>query len=218
MKKSTMLLTLVVLNHAYYACAAIPDAIRQTASQCGIDSLYFCLCYLNLNPSLTQMYADITPNEDYQVSLQQLAQYARQRGATVWAVRHPTLSILKKYLNRDSCVIVQFQHGDRPPHMVSLLKPNDRRVLYTDAPRRRFVASESTLEDILSHSDGLLVLSARPIRASLFDRTDKRMALWIGISAVGLGLLGVGATLAWNKIRIPHIRGHARSAPDTEGC
>jgi len=218
MKKSAALLAVVVLSHAHYVCAAIPDAIRHTASQCGIDALYFCLCYLNSNPSLVQIYADIPANEEYQVSLQQLAQYARQRGVSVWAIRRPALPIVKKYLNRDSCIVVQFQYGNGQPHMVALLKPTKGAVLYVDAPRRKFVASDSTLEDILSHSDGLLVLSARPIRASLFDRTDKRMLLWIGISAVGLGLLGVGATLAWNKIRIPHIRGHARSAPDTEGC
>jgi ABC-type bacteriocin/lantibiotic exporter with double-glycine peptidase domain len=65
-------------------------------SQCGINALYLCLRYHEVNVSLDQVYNEIKTNKKNEVNLYQLSQYAKDLGLYSIPIKHPNLSTLKK--------------------------------------------------------------------------------------------------------------------------
>jgi ABC-type bacteriocin/lantibiotic exporter with double-glycine peptidase domain len=173
---------------------SVPLELRKELSQCGIDSLYSCIRYLGIDVRLDQMYDDIQQDENNEVNLHQLRDYASRFGVAVKPVEHPTLRVVRKYLASNSCAVLQFEYPDRRPHMTALFCPEDEGILVCDYPRKKYVISESKLADYLNHSRGMLILSRTALQESIFSQLARSRLFWSGLLIIASGAL---AATAW---------------------
>jgi len=158
--------------------AAVPEELYDSISQCGINALYSCLRHLGVQVPLDQLYSDIPHNENNEVNLYQLAEYARNCGLYVKPIKHPTLRILRKYLTGNSTAILQFKYPNGKGHIVALLNPKNSDIWVYDVPLDKFNASDETLDDLLTRSQGMLILSINTFERSILDQLTTSGWVW----------------------------------------
>lgn len=196
----TILLGVLIFVVTSTAGASIPDELYDSISQCGINALYSCMRYLGIELPLDQLYCDIPRNENNEVNLYQLAEYARNCGLYVKPIKHPTLHLLKKYLTSSSSAIVQFKYPDDKSHIVALLSPDNSDIWVYDVPLEKSIVSDDTLGDLLKRSQGTLILSLTPVEKSIFGRINASRRIWGLLAATSLGVL-VATTLSIKRGR-----------------
>ena len=135
------------------------------------------------------MYSDIPRNENNEVDLYQLAEYARKCELHVKPVEHPTLPLLKKYLTSDSSAILQFKYPNGKSHIVALLRPQNNDIWLFDVPLDKFIASDEILDDFFKLSQGMLILSLTPLEQSIFGQLTASGWVWALLTATSLGVL-----------------------------
>jgi len=162
-------------------------------SQCGINSLYLCLKYHHINENLDDVYVAIKPDKDNNVSLQQLADFAKTKGLYVHPIIKPSFIDIKKYLNKDSSIVLQYVI-DLPDktkfrHIIALVKA-DEKIFLLDYPGPAKEKEAEELAVTISNSEGMLVLSKQPISnfAELFNGRNLKSLSFYAI-CTGLALI-----------------------------
>lgn len=166
-----------------------PNQIHDLAIQCGINALHECMRYLDINVTLEQLYSDIPRSNNNQVNLYQLALYARNLGIYIKAIKHPTLSPLKKYLTGVSCAIIQFKYPNGKPHMAALSRPQDKDIWISDISMGKSTITDDALRVLLQRSQGMLILSKDPFEKSIFYQMNFSRRIWSFIAIITLGVL-----------------------------
>lgn len=157
---------LIITNLSLPITKAAADHEHLPKSQCGINALYSCLRFSGINLPLEQLYSEIQCNQAGQVNLYQLAQYARQYGPYVKAVKNPDLKLLKKHLINGSSAILQCKYKNGKDHIVALLKTQDDIWLF-DFPVSKSIASDESLNSLFNNSKGMLLVSLTPFEKSI---------------------------------------------------
>jgi ABC-type bacteriocin/lantibiotic exporter with double-glycine peptidase domain len=133
-------------------------------SQCGINSLYLCLKHHKIDVSIEEIYSSIKPDAQNNVSLYQLANYARSKGLHVKAIIKPSISDIQKSLNNN--VILQYRkelpNNSELTHIVALIRHNSKTYLL-DYPSQRREVTAADFTKVNIKSDGLLILSENRI-------------------------------------------------------
>jgi ABC-type bacteriocin/lantibiotic exporter with double-glycine peptidase domain len=177
-------------------------------SQCGVNSLYLCLKYHGTKQELDELYEQVPADASGNVSLKQLADYARGKGLWVKPITKPTAADVQSNLTRDTSIILQCAM-DMPDkskfrHIVALVKPQES-VLLMDYPRRAREIGPEKLVALVAKSEGMLVLSTRPL-TSLADLLDfKSLRSW-GFYAIFAGLAMLVVVVAGNVRRGKAVR------------
>ena len=138
-------------------------------SQCGINSLYTCLSYLGLDSNLDTLYLDIPANHDNKINFYQFTTYAKNKGLYIKPIFKPSPKDIERFLNQNSAAILQYYYtinGVTDTHIVALIKPFNKEIKVYDFPRT-FVIKEEKLDEVLKHSDGVLILSKMPFSEKL---------------------------------------------------
>jgi len=182
------------------AVASIPGELYDSISQCGINALYSCMCYLGVELPLDQLYCDIPRNENNQVNLYQLAEYARNCELYVKPIKYPTLPLLKKYLTSSSSAILQFKYPNGKSHIVALLRPQNSDIWVYDVPLEKSIISDDILGDLLKRSQGVLILSLSPFEKSIFGWINASRRIWTLLAVTSLGVL-IATTLTIKRDR-----------------
>ena len=163
-------------------------------SQCGINALYMCLRYHQVDVSLDQAYAEIQPNKKNEVSLYQLSQYAKDFGLYVVPVKRPEVSILKQALTNSSSAILQFTNPSYKSHIIALLKPKNQDIWLVDVPLRNQILSDDELQELLNESQGMLIISPTPLKNISFHKNNSKL-FWIIFTTASL-IVFIIATLS----------------------
>lgn len=148
-------------------------------NQCGINSLYLCFKYHKIDEKLDDIYASIKADADDNVSLKQLANFAKKEGLYVHPVINPSMNDINKFLTKDNSIIIQFKYNlnlqDKPQlsHIAAIIKPQQK-IFLLDYPQSAKELDLARLAMILSKSDGMLVLSKEPIKANLAEILNGR--------------------------------------------
>lgn len=186
-----------------FICAETSSLEDTPLNQCGINCIYLCLKYHKINEKLDDVYAAIKPDVENNVSLKQLADFAKIKGLYVHPVIKPSFSDVKKFLTKDNSIILQYTI-DLPDkskfrHIAALVKP-DQKILLLDYPRPAQEIETGELAMTISNSEGMLVLSRQPVTglAELFDgRSLKSLsfyAICAGFITVGLLIITLKKT------------------------
>jgi len=149
----------------------INDSLSVPKSQCGINSLYFCLRYFGYHRPLCELYNDIPTNSNNEVNLKQLADYARKMGLFVNGVKSPTLSVVTKNLGKGKCVILQWTKTIGTiqfSHIMPIVDIHGKGFLVFDFPINKMYVSEKGLSEYIQSSNGALILSAEE-KVSVFQ-------------------------------------------------
>lgn len=151
-------------------------------SQCGINSLYFCLKYHGWNISLEDLYASIHPDSENNVSLKELGDYAKRKGLYVSYTKTPKVRDIQHVLQGKHAVLLQYKitwpDNSICRHLVALIKP-DTKILLLDYPNPPKEILSQELSDLDGKCEGMLILAPKPI-------LDKKAA-GAGLMAIGLG-------------------------------
>jgi hypothetical protein len=132
-------------------------------SQCGINSLYACLTYLNVEDDFNVMYSNIRTDQENKVNLYQIAKYAEKRGLYFKPILKPTIEKIDAFLNEDSAAILQYhtvEHGVKNAHIIALIRFN-KEIKVLDFPRA-FIVERDNLAKGLENSGGILIISKKP--------------------------------------------------------
>jgi len=188
MKKKIAILGVVFFLAIFAGAQRIPEEMRGSISQCGINSLYSCFRYLGVNIKLEEMYSQIKADENNMVNLYQLAQYAKRKGLHVRTLRKCKLSKLKKkLLKQNSSILLHYEfemlENIKKSHLVALVKPREAEILVLDFPIEPYTANEDKLTKVLQQSKGMLILSTTPFKKSMFMSIIDSSYIWI-IAAV----------------------------------
>lgn len=170
--------------------AEINDNSSVPKSQCGINSLYFCLKYFGCNRPFHELYNDIATNSNNEVNLKQLADYARQKGLFVNGVKSPTLSVVTKNLEKGKCVILQWTKSignTQFSHIMPIVNIPDKGVLVFDFPINKMYVSEKDLSEYIRLSNAALILAAEE-RVSFFQNDVIKFGIGIFV-ACSFGLI-----------------------------
>lgn len=153
--------------------------------QCGINSLYLCLKYHGIDTPLEDLYTHIQTDSENNVSLKQLGDYAKRKGLNVQYMEDPGSGDVQRILQRKRSVILQYKitlpDNSIYKHIVALIKP-DTRIILLDYPNSRQEVSLEDLSFIDGNSEGMLILSPKPMINHL------RLA---GICLIVCGFLGI---------------------------
>lgn len=166
-------------------------------SQCGIHSLYLCLKYHGADASLEELYTGIPPDHENNVSLKQLGDYAKRKGLYVQYRKKPGSRAVQKDLQKNRSMIIQYQiilpDNSIYKHIVALIKP-DTGIILLDYPNLKQEVSLQDLSFINGNSEGMLILSPKPIIHNLGSA---------GICLIVSGFLGIMAfpLIGKNKIK-----------------
>lgn len=156
--------------------------------------------YLGVELSLDELYSDIPRNEKNEVNLYQLAEYARNCGLYVKPIEHPTLPLVKKYLTSSSSAILQFKYPNGKSHIVALLRPQNSDIWVYDVPLEKSILSDDILSDLLTRSQGTLILSLSASEKSMFHQISASGRIWVLLAVTSLGIL-VATTLSIRRDR-----------------
>ncbi|HPC28433.1 MAG TPA: cysteine peptidase family C39 domain-containing protein [Candidatus Methanomethylicus sp.] len=200
-------------------------------SQCGVNSLYLCLRYHGIEQRLDELYAQVPADEDGNVSLKQLADYARGKGLHVKAVIKPTVEDVTNVLGqkegltqgsqrsqgqkaedhgqdgrgtredseagsfghstRDTSVVLQYAVNmpdkSKFRHIVALVRPEDK-VLVMDYPGSAQEIMPEKLAELVSMSEGMLILSTKPLINAAEFLNFKTVKSW-SFYAICVGLV-----------------------------
>lgn len=171
-------------------------------SQCGINSLYLCLKYHKADVCLNEMYSNIKPDAQNDVSLKQLADYTRGKGISVKAILAPSVEDIQKSLNRDSSVILQYNTPlpDKSDfkHIVAIIKP-DAKMFLLDYPKPKQEFTVDDLAKVNLKSDGLLILSKKSSASS--ELLNFRSLKSVSFYTIVCGILIVIATFVIGKYK-----------------
>lgn len=174
--------------------------------QCGVFSLYSVLRSNEIEAPYNEMFSEITANKYNEVSLKQLAQYARKKGMHCEGIAHPTVGIIRNSLRNGANVILQITfERDRSPasHIVALFQGEGDSVLVLDYPRK-FTIDDDSLSQWLGQSEGMLILSKKPIQIPV----GYRISSMPFVSKVA-GLAGIIFLIA-SAMMLMHARKKAR--------
>jgi ABC-type bacteriocin/lantibiotic exporter with double-glycine peptidase domain len=188
------LIFVLIVSLTSNTCAEISSLENVSFSQCGINCLYLCFKYHKINENLDDVYAAVKPDEENNVSLKQLANFAKTKGLYIRPVIKPVFDDIEKFLTKDRSIILQYTL-DLPDktkfkHIVALVKP-DRKILLLDYPAPAYEIKTEDLKTTVSNSEGMLVLSPQPIinfAEFLNGRTLKSLSFY----AVAAGLIIAG--------------------------
>jgi ABC-type bacteriocin/lantibiotic exporter with double-glycine peptidase domain len=163
-------------------------------SQCGINSLYLCLKHHKVEVHLEEMYSCIKPDAQNNVSLKQLADYAKNKGLYVKAIITPSVKDIQRVLNSGDSVILQYntELPDKSDfkHIVALIKP-DAKIFLLDYPKPRQEIILADLAKANIRSDGLLVLSRKFVTnwGELLDfRSPKSVSFYLIMCGTLMGI------------------------------
>ena len=172
-------------------------------SQCGINALYTSMRQLGVRVPLKSLYSAISPNDKNEVSLFQLADFARQQGLFAKGVKRPTVGMIKKMLSDTSTIIIQFEYGLKEignTHMATLIQHSDSQILFLDAPLKKVLLSEEQLEKLVGRSQGMMVLSVLPFPQDSLSADNISRGEWAALSAVFLAILVfAGASIKYSR-------------------
>lgn len=144
-------------------------------NQCGINSLYLCLKYNGIETNLDQIYSDIEPDADNNVSLKQLAGYAKRNGLYIKPVIKPSCDDVKKYLSKDTSIILQYAldlpNESNFKHIIAIVMSANNNIFLLDYPKPAFRIEMEEIAGGITASEGMLVLSKKPVNffSRLFD-------------------------------------------------
>lgn len=174
-------------------------------SQCGINALYISMRQLGVRAPLDSLYSAVRPNDKNEVSLFQLAECARKQGLFAKGIKRPTVGVIKKMLSDTSTIIIQFEYGIEEigdTHMATLIRHDEGRTLFLDAPLKKVLMSEEELEKLAGRSQGMIVLSTLPFpRYSLSVDNISKEEL-VALSAVALAILVfAGAFIKYSRAK-----------------
>lgn len=169
--------------------------------QCGINSLYLCLKYHKIDVNLKGMYSTIVPDSENKVSLRQLADYVKNKRLYIKAIIKPSVADIEQSLKNDTSMIVQYAielpDKSKFKHIVGLVKPGNT-ILLLDYPRQAQEISSEDLVKMASMSDGLLVISKKPV-VSTAEFLNFKSLKSIGFYLVLLGVTVVIAVFAISR-------------------
>jgi ABC-type bacteriocin/lantibiotic exporter with double-glycine peptidase domain len=188
------LIFVLIVSLTSFAGAEMSSLENATFSQCGINCLYLCLKYHQINENIDDIYAAVKPDEENNVSLKQLAKFAKTRGLYVRPVIKPVFGDVEKALTGNRSIILQYAL-DLPDktkfkHIVALVKP-DRKILLLDYPAPAYEIKTEDLKTTVSNSEGMLVVSPQPIinfAEFLNGKTLKSLSFY----AIAAGLIIAG--------------------------
>jgi hypothetical protein len=151
------------------------------------------LKYHKINERLDDIYAGIEADADNNVSLKQLADFAKIKGLYVHPVIKPTFSEVKKFLTKDNSIILQYAI-DLPDkskfrHIAALVKPAQK-ILLLDYPAPAQEIEMGKLAVDVAHSEGMLVLSRQPI-TGLGELFNGRSLKSLSFYAICAGFISV---------------------------
>ena len=141
--------------------AELNDHLSIPLSQCGINSLYFCLRYFGYNTTFQELYSDIIPNSNNEVNLRQLCDYARQKGLFVDGLQEPSLSDIMKNLEKGRCVILQWTkkiNGTQLSHIMPIVKVRNKGILVFDFPINKMYLSIKDFSEYVFSSKAALII------------------------------------------------------------
>jgi len=148
-------------------------------SQCGINSLYLCLRYHKVDIRLDDMYSSIKSDAENNVSLKQLADYAKSKGLCVEPIINPSVEDIQRALQGRHSIVLQYNttlpDNSNFKHIVALIH-SDMKIFLLDYPKVNQELSFSDLGKIEGKSEGMLILSEKTLndwRESLKLRSMK---------------------------------------------
>jgi hypothetical protein len=172
--------------------------IGANLSQCGINALYVSLRHLGMHVSLDNLYDRIEPDISNQVNLWQLAQFAREKGLYVKGIKHPTVASLKKMLNSESSIILQYRvtKGEfSRAHIVTLVKSKSGDTMILDIPVFKQVVNDEQVGILLKESQGLIVLSLKPFHESRLVKICASEKTWIFFALLSAIIMTLAAII-----------------------
>jgi ABC-type bacteriocin/lantibiotic exporter with double-glycine peptidase domain len=187
------------------ACAEMSSVDGMQVSQCGVNSLYQCLKYHGINEKLDSIYVSIPADADWNVSLKQLADYAKAKGLHVKPVIRPTAADVQNYLTKDTSIILQYAK-DMPDkskfkHVVAMIR-QDNKILIMDYPKQASEIEPGDLAALMPLSEGMLVLSPKPlINAAEFLNFRSAKSWGFYSMCGGAVMLGVAAVSSLRRNR-----------------
>lgn len=195
MRKRILTFGVFIFTIASTAARSDPNEIHDSRSQCGISALRQCMCYLGIQVTLERLYSAIPPNENNEVNLYQLAQYARSCGVHTKPIKCPTLSPVKTHLTSASCAILQFKYPNGKRHIVALFRPQNRDICVFDISLGKSIVSDGALRLLLERSQGMLILSLTRFQKSIFGQMNRSGGICAVLAISALGVL-IATTLS----------------------
>ena len=186
-----MKIMLSSLSLLFITYTVVADSrVENNFSQCGINSLYTCLSYLNVKDNLNSIYSNIQTDGGNKVNLYQIAVYAEKKGLYFKPILKPTIEIIDALLNKNSAAILQYEiteNGVKNSHIITLIKPFGKEIKILDFPRA-FIVEKDNIVESLKSSGGMLILSKKPFSMEI----DITNVLWfLIILCVLFGVLKV---------------------------
>ncbi|MBU1260273.1 MAG: hypothetical protein ABIJ52_00560 [Pseudomonadota bacterium] len=174
--------------------AEVSSLENASFSQCGINCLYLCLKYHHIDENLEDVYAAIKPDEGNNVSLKQLADFAKTKGLYVHPVVRPAFEDVKKFLTKDNSIIMQYalELPDKSKfrHIIVLVMP-EQKILLLDYPKPAQEIETEKLAAVVADSEGMLVLSGQPI-TGFVEFFNGRSLKSLSFYAICVGFIVVG--------------------------
>ncbi|MDD5135213.1 MAG: hypothetical protein PHP01_07375 [Phycisphaerae bacterium] len=172
-------------------------------SQCGINCVYLCLKYHHIDEKLENIYAQIKPDAENNVSLKQLADFARKKRLYIHPVVRPAFKDVEKFLTKNNSIILQYA-VDLPDktkfrHIITLVKP-DQKILLLNYPMQAQELEKEKLTAHVEDSEGMLVLYPQPITSfvEFFTGRSLKSLSFYSICA-GFVFVGIPVITAFKK-------------------
>jgi ABC-type bacteriocin/lantibiotic exporter with double-glycine peptidase domain len=174
----------VLVRSSTFQSEEISSLENPRLSQCGINSLYLCLKYHGTGIPLEDLYINIQPDSENNVSLKQLGDYAKQKGLYVQYVNNPESGDIQTFLQGKRSVLLQYKtplpDNTTYKHIVALVKA-DNEIILLDYPNPKKEVTLQELSVINGNSEGMLILTEKPF-------INLRSA---GACLIASGLLGI---------------------------